>query len=172
MSDDDVSQAIFEALFSEADATLAEALGRQGYDVKAPKTRYPGAVFAACVEAARAHLHPTLPTDEGLRALGRAFVSGFRKTILGRVVTSALPILGPARFLPRMPARFASIRSDATVTVELKGPTTARLTFKDPLPLGAFFGGVIEEVLRFARSPEPRVSVTRTSSGYLLDVSW
>jgi uncharacterized protein (TIGR02265 family) len=171
----DVDQALFEGLFGRAltvDATLAAALRGHGYDVSRPLDGYPGRVFAACVEAARAHLHPSLPHEEGLRLLGQAFVKGFRETILGKVVTTALPILGPANFLPRLPGRFRSIRSDASVVVEVKSPSSATLVFTDPQPLGGFFAGVIEAALRVAKAEQPVVRLSSTPSGYRLDVTW
>lgn len=171
----EVAQALFEGLFGralEVDATLSAALLARGYDPKHPQDRYPGSVFAACVEAARAHLHASRPVEEGLRLLGQAFVGGFRDTILGRVLTTALPILGPARFLPRLPGRFGAIRPDATVVVELTGPQTATLVFTDPLPLGPFFAGVVEAALRVAKAEQPKVTVSSTRTGYRLDASW
>lgn len=172
----DVDQALFEGPFKralEVDATLASALLAHGYDTSRPvHHRYPGHVFAACVEAARAHLHAEVPPDEGLRQLGLTFVGGFRETILGRVVTTALPILGPARFLPKLPGRFRSVRSDATVVVEVTSPHTATLVFTDPLPLGPFFAGVVEAALRLAKGEQPTVALTPTPSGYRLEASW
>ena len=171
----DVDQALFEGLFGraiEVDATLAATLKTHGYDGSRAVDRYPGHVLAACIEAARAHVHPGLPAEEGLRQLGQAFVKGFRETILGKVVTTALPILGPARFLPRLPGRFRSIRSDATVVVEVTSAQTATLVFSDPLPLGPFFAGVLDGALRVAKAEDPKVTLTPTASGYRLDVSW
>lgn len=171
----DIAQALFEGLFGravEVDATLAAALTAKGYDPRRPLERYPAAVFAACVEATRVHLHPSLSREEGLRLLGQAFVRGFRETILGKVVTTALPILGPARFLPRLPGRFRSIRSDATVVVEVTSAQTATLVFTDALPLGPFFAGVLEAALRFAKAEHPKVVLSVTPTGYRLDVSW
>ncbi len=170
-----VSQALFEGLFGRGltvDATLDGVLRQHGYDTKKLLDRYPGPVFAACVEAARAHLHGDVPVEEGLRALGRAFVGGFRQTILGAVATTALPILGPARFLPRVPGRFATVRPDASVSVEVTSPSTARLTFVDPLPLGGFFAGVIEGALRLAKAPSPQIVLVTQPGGYRLEVSW
>lgn len=172
----DVDQALFEGLFGralEVDATLASALMTHGYDTRRPlHARYAGQVFATCVEAARAHLYADVPPDEGLRQLGLAFVGGFRQTILGKVVTTALPILGPARFLPKLPGRFRSVRSDASVVVDVTSPHTATLVFTDPLPLGPFFAGVVEAALRLAKAQQPTVALTPTPSGYRLDASW
>ncbi|MBL8921403.1 MAG: DUF2378 family protein [Myxococcaceae bacterium] len=171
----DINHALFEGLFRRAltpDAALEGALKACGYDLRRPVDRYSGQVFAACLEATRAHLHPDQPAEEGLRALGRAFVSGFQQTILGKVVTTALPILGPARFLPRLPARFRSIRTDASVAVELTGPASATLMFTDAQPLGPFFAGVIEAALRLAKAERPVVALQPAPDGYRLDVSW
>lgn len=171
----EVSQALFEGLFARAvplSPELARELKQCGYDVEHPEAGASGATFAACIEAARLSIHATKPADEGQRELGRAFARGFRETILGRVVTTALPILGPGRFLPRVPGRLASVRRDATVVVKVTGPTSASLHFVDPQPLSSFFAGVIEEALRFSKAREPRVVVTLEPGGYRLDATW
>lgn len=167
----DVDQALFEGLFRRGltlDEALAASLEVHGYDASRPRPRYPGHVFAACVEAARAARHPSLPVDEGLRQLGAAFVTGFQETILGKIITTALPILGPARFLPRLPVRFRSLRTDATVVVDVTDANSATLVFTDPLPLGPFFAGVVEAALRLANAPSPSVTVNLVPGGYQL----
>lgn len=174
MLEHDVSEALFEGLFARAvprSTTLEVELRRLGYDLQHPLAGYPGPVFSACLEAARVELFPTRPPDEGQRALGLAFVNGFRETILGRVVTTALPILGPARFFPRLPGRLASLRRDASVVVEVK-EHAATLTFTDPLPVAHFFAGVIEGALGLARASAPRVVVVVLPNGYRLEASW
>jgi len=175
MLEHDVSEALFEGLFARAvprSTTLEVELRRLGYDLQHPLAGYPGPVFSACLEAARVELFPTRPPDEGQRALGLAFVNGFRETILGRVVTTALPILGPARFLPRVPGRLGSLRSDATVSVVVSGATSSTLHFADPQPLSSFFAGVIEGALVYSKACAPRVAVTLEPGGYRLDATW
>jgi uncharacterized protein (TIGR02265 family) len=171
----DVSHAVFEALFARAvpvSVELARELKACGYDVERPEAGASGDVFTACVEAARRSVHPTRAPDEGQRELGRAFVNGFRETILGRVVTTALPVLGPSRFLPRIPGRLASLRRDATVVVTLTGATSAALHFTDAQPLSSFFAGVVEGALVFSKARAPRVGVTLQPGGYRLDATW
>ncbi|MDP3235759.1 MAG: DUF2378 family protein [Myxococcales bacterium] len=171
----EVSHAMFEGLFARAvtvSAELARELKACGYDVKNPDTGASGAVFSACVEAGRRSVHPTKSPDEGQRELGRAFVRGFRETILGRVLTTALPILGPVRFLPRVPGRLASLRRDATVTVTVTGATSASLQFADLQQLSSFFAGVIEGALLYSKARSPRVVVTLEPGGYRLDATW
>ncbi len=171
----DVDNAMFEALFQRLlvpSAALASELARAGYDTKVPVPRYPGPVFAACLDLARQHVVPQLERDAGLKELGRRFVAGFRQTILGRIATTALPILGPARFLPQVPKRFASLRSDAHVVCRITSPQSAELSFEDPLPLGPFFAGVIEAALDVARARNAQTQLRPTPSGYVVDARW
>lgn len=171
----EVSHAMFEGLFARAVTVSPELAGELkacGYDMANPEAGASGAVFCACVEAARRTVHPTKSPDEGQRELGRAFVRGFRETILGRVLTTALPIVGPVRFLPRVPGRLASLRRDATVSVTVNGPTSATLHFADRQPLSSFFAGVIEGALLYSKARAPRVVVTVAPGGYRLDATW
>lgn len=170
-----VDYALFEALFNRAldvSGELEAELKRLGYDRRHPVAKYDGAVLVACLAAARRATCPQLDETAGLRQLGRRFVDGFRETILGRVATTALPLLGPARFLPRLPGRFRSIRADASVTMELTGPRSGRLVFVDALPLADFFAGVIEGALHFAKAEAPRVEPRAVSGGYVLELGW
>jgi uncharacterized protein (TIGR02265 family) len=172
---EDVDNALFEALFSppkELPASLEAEFLRLGYDRHHAVGRYSGEVFARCLHAAAGALHPTLTVELGLRELGHEFVAGFRETILGRVATFALPMLGPARFLPRLPTRFASIRTDASAKVMVAGPNSATLDFTDPQPVGPFFAGVVERALHLAGASAPHVAVTTRVGGYVLEASW
>jgi|JI10StandDraft_1071094.scaffolds.fasta_scaffold42712_3 uncharacterized protein (TIGR02265 family) len=171
----DVDNALFEGLFVRALAVsgpLADELAALGYDLKRPQPRYPASVLVACLGAAHRGLAPELEEGEALRQFGTRFVEGFRQTILGRVATTALPILGPARFLQKLPGRFRSIRHDASVTVEATGAHSARLVFNDPVPLGAFFAGVVESALRLSGAASPKVEVTSSATGYSFVATW
>lgn len=170
-----VDEASFEGLFCVAldvSGELEAELKRHGYDRRKPKPSYDGAVLLACLTAARKHLHPTKSEDEGFRALGQSFVHGFRKTVLGGVLMAALPFLGPARFLPRLPGRFASTRSDASVSCEMTGARAATLTFVDPLPLASFYAGAIETALGVAKAEAPKVVPKVVPGGHQLEASW
>lgn len=170
----DVDHALFEALFAralDASGPFAQELAAAGYDRAAPREGYEATVLLACLAVARRHVYPALDEREAQRALGRRFVDGFRETILGRVVTTALPLLGPARFLPKLPSRFAAVRRDARVDVKMTGPASAELAFVDPVPLGEFFAGVLDGALRLART-SPRVTLHPAPGGYVVGLSW
>lgn len=171
----DIDHAMFEGLFVRAlsaDGAFAAELARVGYDTKAPAGSYSGPVFLQCLDLACGHVLPGQSRDEALRELGRRFVSGFRQTLVGRIATTALPLVGPARFLPQVPRRLASLRHDARVECSLTGPTSAALTFHDPLPLGPFFAGVLEAALRVAGATTPRTVVTARPDGYVITATW
>lgn len=170
----DVDNALFEALFENAlkpTHALDVELARAGYDRQKPVGRYPGPVLVACLQAAARVLQPGVPEPEAFRVFGRSFVEGFRRTILGKVATTALPILGPARFLPRLPGRFAAIRGDATVSVVVQD-RHADITFVDPLPLGPFFAGVLEVALKLSGATAPRIDLHPNTVGYVLEAHW
>lgn len=170
----DIDQALFEGLFCRAlnvSGALEEELRALGFDRRKQTPRYSGAVFVKCLDAACRSTLPTVELGAAQRQLGLRFVEGFRQTVLGKVVTTALPLLGPARFVRQLPGRFAAIRSDATVQIDSVTATGARLDFIDPLPLGHFFQGVLEGALRFARV-KGQVALIQISTGYALELSW
>src|SRR3954471_1193951 len=105
--------AVFEGLFRRAlhvepTSPLAEALPEIGFDLKAPKGRYPGAVWKAALEVTARHQFPQLTMPEAQRELGKLFTAGFFETIVGKVIGSIIPFLGTDRMMARMP-KFASM---------------------------------------------------------------
>lgn len=166
---------LFEGLFVRAlDVTgpLEVELRRLGYDRRRPEPRYPTAVFVACVDATRRALHPTLQVDAGLRLLGTAFFTGFRETILGRVFTGAVGVIGPRRLLGRIPRQMQSARGGVCCRLVEHGPTSYDLAIEDPAPLGPFFAGAVTTVLEAAGAHGVAVTVAPKPGGYDLQARW
>ncbi len=170
-----VQSTVFEGLFRRAlkpTPALVEELRRIGYDPERPKTEYPMPVWSDCLEAARRHVYPTLSRAEGMEALGRDFANGYLETIVGKVIGAALPLLGPARALRRLPNYFTTARTDVTLTVDMEGDRRARVRVADPYPMPEMLVGIIIAGLR-KTGVEASVSIERqVGYNYDLLVSW
>lgn len=166
---------VFEGMFVRAlrpEGGFAEELKRAGYDVERPQLRYPTTVWKQAVNIARRHVYPALPTEEADRALGRRFVEGFFNTIAGKFVQVAIPFVGPAGTLKRLPKYYKAARSHVRIEVIQEAPTRFRVVYVDPFPLPDFVAGMIEGTTRFLAA-HPLVDVLqRSACGFELLVRW
>jgi uncharacterized protein (TIGR02265 family) len=149
----------FEGLFIrglEADASLRKALRDVGVDLERLEVNYPNAVFLRCLEVAHKHLYPGRSADEAYAAFGLAFTRGIQSTMLGRVIARFIPLLGPEGYLKRFPSHMKMV-SRAQVTAEKTGERAYRIELRGTHMVPAFYAGVLEGGLRFAKA-EPTVS--------------
>lgn len=170
-----VDYVFFEALFVrslEVTGALEQAMRERGFDRRIPQPRYTAKVLEDCLELARvAHLRD-LGEEDGLRELGRRFVGGFRETLVGTVLTAALPLLGPRRMLAQVPKRLVRVRTDLEFELESSDGDVLVLRGKDPQPrLGGFFAGVIQQGLEVAGAKGHRVGLEPLQDGYRLHVT-
>src|SRR5262245_35964957 len=123
--------AVFEGLFRRAlhvdpNGPLAEELRQVGFDLRAPKGRYPSAVWQSALDVAAKHHYPKLTVDQGHRELGRLFTAGFFETIVGKVIGSIIPFLGNDRMMARMPKFAAMATSGISLEAIKEGEKTWR----------------------------------------------
>lgn len=97
---------MFEGLFDKMlkpQGAFAAALKTAGYDAAHTKPSCPSQVFTDCMTVAARHAFPQLGVDQAYRCLGRIFTEGFLKTIPGKLVNATMPMIGPKRFVQRIP---------------------------------------------------------------------
>lgn len=171
-----VGGAAFEGLFVrtlQPQGAFADQLRAAGYDVKAPRDRYPRRVWQACVELARKHEYPTRPPEEGFRLLGQRFAEGFRQTLTGKLLGAALPMLGPEAVMQRLPKVWASSQPNLRVQPAQLGPGHWEVTFEDQGIMTDFCAGLLDGLLAVLRVPEPRVQVrVKEPARCVLVVRW
>ena len=165
---------LFEGLFVRAlnvSGPLEQELKAAGFDRQHPRPKYSSRVFHDCLEIARRHHHPQLSRADGLRALGGAFFGGFRQTILGSVMTTALSLIGPRKLVPKIPGRMMRLRSDLRVQFEQRGPDEFVLSVQDPVEVGDFFAGALEKALQQAGAKSAKLTSTPGPGGWTLTIS-
>lgn len=173
-----VPASVFEGLFvrglkTEADSRLAKGLEALGYRMKQPEMDYPVQLWQRVVTLARQEVFPELGDEEAYRQVGRQLVTGFAETFIGRVAAVALPMIGPARALERVPRYLAMMgRTDIEVSLSPVGDRGRRLHLKDRYNRPDLMAGGLERMMELA-SAQPRITVEeRSAEGYRLLVRW
>ena len=171
-----IPSSVFEGLFVrglEPNSQLARALGAEGYDPRCPEIDYPVQVWKRCVALARDLAYGELSDADAYRILGRKLTQGFADTLVGRVAAVALPMIGPARVVERLPRYLAMMgRPDLEVQLVSVGERARRITIPDTHNRPEFIAGALEVALERAHV-QPIISVEdRSHLGFRLLVRW
>lgn len=163
--------AVFEGLFRRAlrvepTSALAEALREVGFDLKAPKGRYPGQVWKAALDVAARHQFPSLSLLEAHRELGRLFTAGFFETIVGKVIGSIIPFLGTDRMMARMPKFAAMATAGVSLETFREGDHTWRLRYTSRYGSADFMAGAMEGGVAKTKVPVKVVVENRREDGF------
>jgi uncharacterized protein (TIGR02265 family) len=155
------------------DEVFEAELREAGFDREDLLPQYPLRLFRQCLDIACRHFYPGLPVEEGRRKLGQQFVQGFCQTVLGRVVSVSLPLLGPARFLKKFPEHLRFDSSPILVNVVQVSERLFRMEFRTGVGLSPYFlRGILEESLRMTRA-NPTIRVVLNSPiSFDLHITW
>jgi uncharacterized protein (TIGR02265 family) len=166
----------FEALLllaRPAPAPLLAAVRAAGFDPARPEESYPHAVWLAVFDEVRRHLFPLLEPAAGQRAIGRRYVEAYSKTVVGRVLASAAPLMGPDRALARLPGYLRTGTERFDMRCEPVGPGVWRLRVENACAQPEFCAGLVEGVLALVRAPAAQVTVARReAAGFDLLACW
>ncbi|MCE9671916.1 DUF2378 family protein [Myxococcus stipitatus] len=171
-----IPSSVLEGLFVrglKADERLLQAVEALGYDPRRPEVDYPVEVWQRAVALARQECFAHLGDEDAYRQVGRTVVEGFAQTLLGRVVAVALPMIGPARAIERIPRYLGLMgRPDIEVTCTPVGERGRRLVLTDRYNRPDVVAGGLERMLEVANA-QPRITVEeRTPERYRLLVRW
>jgi uncharacterized protein (TIGR02265 family) len=166
----------FEGLFVRAlgaEGAFADALNALGVDVRRIQPGYPIEVWNAALEVAWKQCFAHLDRESAYRELGRQLAYGFARTLVGRVVDVSLPLLGPERFVERIPNLNKLDSYEYQVRVEPLGERHFRVHYwNDPDAKPDFMAGLLEVGLR-KTGVQPVVTVTRREpKAFELELSW
>ena len=171
-----VNAAVFEGMFVralKADGEFKDALRQLGVDLARLEVQYPVTTWFAALDLASRRLHPTLPREEAHRELGRAFIDGYVRTLVGTVLLAAAPMLGPARLVARMPRMLNTARpSGIQASAREMGPNAWMLDVKDRFAAPGFHAGMVEQALTYCKVSATVEIVARTPEGFSLSIRW
>ena len=167
---------VFESLFIhqlKAEGAFLADLKAAGFDPAAIQTDYPHHVLNACVAVAHKHLYPELSHEEARWKIGARFTHGVSSTLLGKVILSALPLIGPVRYLKRVPEHMKVDDSGLEATCTIVSAREGRLDFQgNPEVDPEFIAGMVEEGVKLTRV-EPQVQLVKHVPGrFSLHIRW
>jgi uncharacterized protein (TIGR02265 family) len=118
----------------------AAAFTRAGITGKNFQAAYPLIQYTdlldACGESRFSHLAPL----ERFAEVGRLFMKGYEKTLIGNALLAVLRVLGPKRTLERMTRNFRTANNYTEVTVEPLAPNHHRVRITHVTRPGLFVG--------------------------------
>jgi uncharacterized protein (TIGR02265 family) len=171
-----ISQSAFEGLFRRVlkpQGAFLEELKRTGYDPQHERASYSLEVWDAALKLAARHVHPGAPRDEALRRLGAAFLSGFFETLTGRLVSSALPLMGAEALLKHLPRPWAVAAPGTVVETRQVAPGCWELVVRHPSPQPDFDLGMLTALLQRVQAKDASIEMLdRRPNGYTAQVRW
>lgn len=151
---------MFEGLFVRAlkvEGPLKAKLKEKGFDLDAPKPRYPVAVWEDCLDVTIAELYPGVGRSEGWERIGRRFISGYFETLVGKFISAALPFLSAKAFIDRGPRFITTGLEGAEVTLTWVDERQAVLRIREASDESApLMAGVLAVCFERMKKPVPR----------------
>lgn len=171
-----IPSSVFEGLFvrgMEPHAGLARALATEGYQPRCPEVDYPVNTWKRCVFQARNLVYGQLNDPDAYRLLGRKLTEGFANTLIGRVAAVAMPMIGPALVVERLP-RYLSMmgRPDLQVRLVSRGMRERVASIPDIHNPPEFIAGALEVALELAHARPIILVEDRSPPGFRLNIRW
>lgn len=166
-----------EALFRPEGIAVTDALKAEllavGLDLDRVAPSYPLTLMRLAFDVARRHAFPELSEADGHRAVGRAFVAGFKQTPIGWVFRSMAPVFGPDRTIQTLPRYLSAVREDMPLQITAVGERRYELASPDPAGKPHFLAGCLESVLETCGARAFAVTVTaENADGFTIDIRW
>ncbi len=115
---------------------------------------------------------PELAPDDALFETGRAFMRGWKETLMGSAVSQLLRIVGPARSLPRLERAFRTSNNFTMSTTELLTATSARVILSDVHDVPTLWAGVLQGGLAILGREGTVTVEDRTPPGVTVLINW
>lgn len=166
-------EAILAAAKPVLDAKLTADLQSVGLDpTKKVLPAYPADLTRKVVLLCARALNPTMAEGDALRAFGKRFIERYGDSLIGKALLAASRLLGPKKMLDRVAAQFRTANNYLETKVTHLRPGAAELWCND-IAHGAWFEGIIVEMLENAGAKDPVVHVTKSdASGTVFAIEW
>jgi len=167
-----VFPAAIEGLGEKVTPQLLAQLEERGVDLAKLPPAMPVEIWATHMDFIRSRVFPQLEREEGLRFIGRSFIEGWKRTLVGSAVSALLKLVGPARTLPRLTRTFRTSDNFSAADTTLLSPKSARIVINDVNGMPTMWRGTIEGGL-FLLVDEGSVEIeNRDPPGVSLLVTW
>ncbi|MFO0598372.1 MAG: DUF2378 family protein [Myxococcaceae bacterium] len=135
---------------------------------------YPLAQYMDVQAASAASRFAHLPTENDRYVeLGRVFIAGYEKTLLGSAMLAMLKIIGPRRALDRLTRSMRTANNFSSGTFESLAPNHHRITINYTIRPG-FYQGLLEAALLRAGAKDLKIAVINTTAELVTtyEVTW
>jgi uncharacterized protein (TIGR02265 family) len=150
-------QALGERMTNRCRNTLREA----GLDLsKDLRPMYPVEDYERFVRIAREELFPYDPDAAAYEQMGRLFMQGYFKTLIGRALKGVIRLLGPHQLIKRLPESFSSGSTFIKAEVRQLGPTEHELRVTGVGHYPTFTRGSMLEAIGLSGVKNLRVEIT------------
>jgi uncharacterized protein (TIGR02265 family) len=154
------------ALRGQVSPKLRERLYLLGLDIDRPLLpAYPVAVWEKCLRVIVEETYPGVPPEDAFRQLAERHVDGYGQTLVGRAVFRVMRLLGPRRFMQRMPQMLRSSDNYTEAELEEQGPTTYEMRMNSVLDLPGYSEALFESLLRVSGAESVRAVLTEVEDG-------
>jgi uncharacterized protein (TIGR02265 family) len=148
-----IDGSVFEGLFVRVlkpTGQFKSDLRRIGFDVDRLEAKYPEEVFGKAVEVAVRYAYPELALETAHTRIGEAVLSGYFETILGRVTSALMPILGVAGVMNRLQRLWNVAQPSMQVAATLDGPATWQIVFSNRVMSADLVASILQSALQRA----------------------
>lgn len=167
----------FEGLFRAAgpalDAPTIAALRAAGVDPEAElRPAYPLPVFHEAVRVLGQRLFPGEPADAQTRRLGRAFMDGYGRTMVGRAMVGMMRVIGPRRTLERLSRQFRTGNNFSETRLKELGPGHSEL-WCNQVAFPAWYEGIVARGLELTGAQDVTARLIRQDAdGATFEIRW
>ncbi len=137
------------------------------------QARYPRLKYYQFVRIAAEELYPGKPLEEAHYELGRAFIDGFRLTLIGKTVAGMARLLGPKKTLARMSQNMESSNNYLKTSHKELGPGKVEISLTQVSGAPGYFRGVLQRIMEIVNAANPRVrTIAAVGQGAAYLVEW
>jgi uncharacterized protein (TIGR02265 family) len=115
-----------------------------GFDDSATSATYPMAALDGTIRVISEEFFKGLKPDQATYELGRATLKRYGEGALGKALFGIVRLLGPMKFIKRMPALFRQTNNYADVKIEVKGPTSYEIDHNEVGAYPHYLRGVMQ----------------------------
>jgi uncharacterized protein (TIGR02265 family) len=134
-------------------------LRTEGLNLDRLEPEYSLELYHRALDLARDHYFPQLSPSDGDIELGRRFIQGYQRTLVGSILIATLSKLPPEQILDRFPRHLGVARTDSTADVERLGPRSSRVYYRAARPRPYVVAGTALECLAKGNTPAQLASV-------------
>jgi uncharacterized protein (TIGR02265 family) len=133
---------------------------------------YPLAPYLKILEACATSRFAHLKEQDAYAQVGRLFVDGFSRTVIGQALMGIMSLLGPRRTMHRLTRNFRAANNYTEITLTTLQDNHHQIAVNFVEQPG-FYIGVIERTLEYAGAKEAQVTVLeRVDRAPTFEVRW